>query len=68
MIAQLWGVTLMTLGLLVITDGYLGIVQQNTGLLRWLYMSLGLVLVIRGFMIMWPFFRPAPKSDDGDTE
>jgi len=55
MISQLWGVALLTLGVLVIADGFLGIVQHNTGMIRWLYIALGVVLVFRGFYLWWPF-------------
>ena len=58
MLVQLWGLSLFTLGALVIADAFLGFMQQSAGIMRWLYLTLGLLLVTRGLLIMKPF---APK-------
>ena len=57
MISQIWGVALLLLGLLVIADGYLQYIQQNTGFYRWVYIGLGVFLVIRGLYLWSPFSR-----------
>jgi hypothetical protein len=54
---QVWGIALFALGSLVIADGLLGFVQQNVGMMRWIYAGLGAVLVVRGFFVWWPFRR-----------
>jgi hypothetical protein len=52
---QIWGIALFALGSLVIADGLLGLVQQNTGTTRWIYIGLGAFLVVRGLFVWWPF-------------
>lgn len=52
---QIWGIALLVLGALVVADGLAGFVQQNTGMLRWLYIGLGALLVVRGLYYWWPF-------------
>jgi hypothetical protein len=52
---QIWGVALFALGLLVIADGLFRVVQQNIGMVRWIYMGLGAFLVVRGIYVWWPF-------------
>jgi hypothetical protein len=54
---QIWGVALFVLGLLVITDGVLGVLQQNTGTMRMLYIGLGALLVVRGLFTWWSSIR-----------
>lgn len=49
---QIWGAALFLLGLLVVADGLFGLVQQNTGMIRFVYMGLGIILVIRG-LFLW---------------
>jgi hypothetical protein len=52
---QIWGMALFVLGALVVADGLAGFVQKNSGVLRWIYVGLGAVLVIRGLYYWWPF-------------
>ena len=52
--SQLWGISLLMLGLLVIMDGYIQYIQQQSGTMRWIYIALGVLLVIRGFYLWWP--------------
>ena len=52
---QIWGMALFVLGVLVVADGLAGFVQKNTGLLRWIYVGLGALLVVRSLFIWWPF-------------
>jgi hypothetical protein len=53
---------LFVLGLLVVADGLLGVVQQNTGTIRLIYIGLGAFLVVRGLYVWWPFGRQ--RKDD----
>jgi len=39
---------------LVVADGLAGFVQQNTGMIRWIYIGLGTLLVGRGLYYWWP--------------
>lgn len=59
---QIWGMALFVLGLLVVADGLLGVVQQNTGTIRLIYIGLGAFLVVRGLYVWWPFGRQ--RKDD----
>ncbi|GEM_PF-5164315 len=52
---QIWGMALFVLGALVIADGLAGFVQTNTGMMRWIYVGLGALLVVRGLFVWWPF-------------
>jgi hypothetical protein len=52
---QIWGMALFVLGALVVADGLAGFVQKNSGVVRWVYVGLGAVLVIRGLYYWWPF-------------
>lgn len=52
---QIWGMALLVLGALVVADGLVGFVQKNTGMLRWIYIGLGALLVGRGLYYWWPF-------------
>jgi len=52
---QIWGMALFVFGVLVVADGLAGFVQKNTGLLRWIYVGLGALLVGRGLFTWWPF-------------
>ena len=54
---QIWGIALFALGSLVIADGLLSFVQKNTGAIRWLYVGLGAVLVIRGLYVWRSFHK-----------
>lgn len=52
---QIWGMALFALGALVVADGVVGFVQKNTGMLRGLYIALGVLLVGRGLYYWWRF-------------
>lgn len=52
---QIWGLALFVLGALVVADGLTGFVQKNTGMVRWIYVGLGALLVGRGLFYWWPF-------------
>jgi hypothetical protein len=47
----IWGITLLVLGLLVIADGLFGFIQRQSGMLRWLYIGLGALLIVRGLHV-----------------
>ncbi len=51
----IWGIILFAFGLMVVADGWLGFVQKNVGVLRWIYTGLGAVLVVRGLYVWRPF-------------
>lgn len=57
MLNHIWGATMLLLGLLVVADGYLQYLHKTTGPLRWLYVFLGVVLVLRGIYLSWPFTK-----------
>jgi hypothetical protein len=50
------GIILLALGLMVIADGLFGFIHRNTGMMRWLYIGLGAVLVVRGIYV-WQILR-----------
>jgi hypothetical protein len=52
---QIWGMALFVLGALVVADGLAGFVQKNIGMIRWIYIGLGALLVVRGLFSWWPF-------------
>jgi threonine/homoserine/homoserine lactone efflux protein len=52
---QIWGMALFVLGALVIADGLAGFVQTHSGVMRWIYVGLGVLLVGRGLFVWWPF-------------
>ena len=52
---QIWGMALFVLGALVVADGWVGFLQKNTGMVRWIYVGLGALLVMRGLLVWWPF-------------
>lgn len=64
MMTRIWGMALFMLGLLVVAEGSFQILQKNTGFTRWLYIGLGLVLVVRGIMVSWPSTK---KSSDDES-
>jgi hypothetical protein len=49
----IWGITLLVLGLLVIADGLFGFIQRHTVTMRWLYIALGALLIVRGLYVWW---------------
>jgi len=51
---QIRGMVLLTLGALVIADGLAGFLQKNVGVVRWIYIGLGTLLVVRGIFVWWP--------------
>lgn len=63
---KLWGVTLFTLGMLVIADGYLQIVRQSQGAFRWVYIALGVLLIVRGLILFQTVKKKSRASQDED--
>lgn len=63
---KLWGVTMLTLGLLVVADGYLQIVRQSEGTFRGLYIALGVLLFVRG-LILFQTTRKKSKAREPEN-
>ncbi len=59
---RLWGFAMLVLGLLVIAEGSFRLLQRDTGPPRWIYVALGVLLVVRGLYLTWPF-RKQPPAD-----
>jgi hypothetical protein len=57
MFRPLKGVILFAFGAFAVADSFLGIVQQSTGQVRWLYLGLGIYLVVRGLFILKPMIQ-----------
>ncbi|MDZ7266569.1 MAG: hypothetical protein ONB48_03155 [candidate division KSB1 bacterium] len=62
MFMRLWGSALLLLGLSVIAEGSFHLLQRDSGLPRWLYVALGVVLVVRGLYLTWPFHKQPPAD------
>jgi threonine/homoserine/homoserine lactone efflux protein len=52
---QIRGFVLLGLGAFVIADGVASFIQKNTGAIRWIYIGLGAVLIVRGLFVLRPF-------------
>lgn len=63
MMTRIWGMALLMLGLLVVAEGSFQILQKNTGFTRWLYIGLGLFLVVRGIMVSWPSRKKSSEDE-----
>ena len=57
MFRPLKGIILFAFGIFAVADSLLGIVQKSSGPVRWVYLVLGLYLVVRGLFIMKPFAK-----------